>query len=96
MPVVEDISESGIAFHMKGESDRKKLAGFAPPSWLKVGETVNVTLHIPQLFRPRHVKAVVRRVVPVPNRKDLFKIGAQFAAADEQILKDLRKLLESK
>ncbi len=96
MPVVEDISETGISFQIKGESDRKRLAGYAPPPWLKVGETLSVTLHIPQLFRPRLVKAVVRRVVPVPNRKELFKVGAQFATADEQILKDLRKLLESK
>ena len=96
MPVLDDISETGIGFKVKGEVDRKKLGGYGPPPWLKVGDTVSVTLHIPQLFRPRSVKAVVRRVVPVPNRKELFKVGCEFSQADEQVLRDLRKLLESK
>lgn len=96
MPVLEDISETGLGFQIKGESDRKRLAGYGPPAWLKVGDTVSVTLHIPQLFRPRQVKAVVRRIVPLPNRKELFKVGAEFAAGDDQVIRDLRKLLETK
>lgn len=96
MPLLDDISESGVGFQIKGEPDRKKLAGYGPPPWLKVGDAVQVTLHIPQLFRPRNVKAVVRRIVPVPNRKELFKVGCEFSQADEQVLKDLRKLLEAR
>ncbi|HZU97382.1 MAG TPA: PilZ domain-containing protein [Planctomycetota bacterium] len=93
MPVLEDISESGVAFSIKGEPDRKKLVGWGPPPWLKVGEAVTVTLHIPQLFRPREVKAVIRRLNPVPHRKELFRVGAEFTQAGEDILRDLRELL---
>ncbi len=96
MPVLEDISETGVGFAMRGEPDGKKLAGFGPPVWLKVGDTVTVTLHIPQLFRPRSLKATVRRIVPMPLRKELFRVGAEFNPASEEVFKDLKKLLEGK
>jgi hypothetical protein len=96
MPSLEDISESGVAFRIKGETDGRKLGGWGPPKWIKIGETVSVTLHIPQLFRPRQLKAVVKRVVPVANRRELFKVGCEFSAADELVLRDLKKLLEAK
>src|SRR5581483_6878895 len=51
LPTLDDISESGVAFRIKGEVDRKRLGGYGAPPWLKIGDTVTVTLHIPQLFR---------------------------------------------
>jgi len=96
VPVLEDISETGVGFTIKGSVDKKKLAGYGPPPWLKVGDTVSVTLHIPQLFRPRPLKAVVRRIGPMPARKELFRVGAEFDQASEDILKDLKKLLLTK
>jgi DNA-directed RNA polymerase subunit RPC12/RpoP len=96
MPILEDISESGVGFTVKGTPDPRKLTGFGPPPWLKQGETVTITLHVPQLFRPRPVKAVVRRVVPVSSRRELFRVGAEFQQASEETLKDLRAVLEKK
>jgi hypothetical protein len=96
MPVLEDISETGVGFSLKGSPDPRKLTGYGPPPWLKPGEVVSVTLHVPQLFRPRAVKAVVKRVVPVPHRRELFRVGAEFQQASEEILRDLRTVLEGK
>jgi hypothetical protein len=93
---IDDISETGLGFSLRGEPDKKKLAGFAPPPSIKVGEQITVTLHVPELFRPRTLKAVVRRIVPQKKAKDLFRVGAEFVAPSDEAKADLRKLLEKR
>lgn len=96
VPSIEDISETGLAFAMKGERDRKKLAGFGPPSAFRVGETISITIDVPELFRPRTLKALVRRIVPHPKNKELYRVGVEFVGATDEIKKDLRKLVEKR
>jgi hypothetical protein len=88
-----DISEGGIGYLVVGERDRKRLTGFAPPP-IRVGDTITVTLHVPSLFRPRTVKAVVRRIDSHASRKELFRIGAEFTGLGEEARGDIRKLVD--
>jgi hypothetical protein len=90
-----DISESGIGYVAAGVPDRKKLTGYAPPP-IKVGEQITVSLHVPALFRPRIVKAIVRRIDPHVNRKELFRIGCEFVGLAEDERADIRKLVDKR
>lgn len=88
-----DISEGGVGFVAHGVPDRKKLAGFSPPP-IKIGEVVTITLHVPALFRPRTVKAVVRRIEPYSTSKSLFRVGAEFVGLAEDAKGDLKRMIE--
>ncbi len=81
-------------FTVKGEADSRKLHGFGPPAALKVGEAITIVVQVPELYRPRTFKAVVRRVTGVKNRKDLFRVGAELVELSEDARRDLRKLVE--
>jgi hypothetical protein len=90
-----DISEGGVSYVARGVPDRKKLTGFGPPP-VKVGESITVTLHVPALFRPRTVSAVVRRVDAHATRKGYFRVGIEFLGLAEEARVDLRKIVDSR
>lgn len=94
LAALEDISETGVGFAARGEHDRKRLSGWGPPPNVRVGDVITVTLHVPELFRPRTLKAVVRRIVPHKASKELFRVGAEFQGLSEEARNDLRKLVE--
>ena len=94
LPVCSRHAASNGFSEAKGESDTRKLGGYGPPKWIKVGDTVSVTLHIPQLFRPRQLKAVVKRVVPRENEavnetwiSDRDRFSYQGLRHEERLLK---------
>ncbi len=93
---LDDVSETGCGFSVKGERDARRLNGFSPPAELKVGEPITLTLQIPELFRTRLVKAVVRRLAPIKTQKELFRVGAEFVSLTDEIRADLRKLIDKK
>lgn len=92
---VDDLSEGGVCFLTPGVKDRKKLSGWAPPPF-KPGDSLSITLNVPELFRPRTLKAVVRRVAAHAHRKELFKVGAEFVELNDAVKKELRAIAEKR
>lgn len=88
---VADLSETGVGIRVPGVRDPKHLAGFRAPD-MKVGDTLRIALHAPELFRPRAFKAVVRRVVPNKDKKS-YTVGLQFEGLTEEQKAELRALV---
>src|SRR5688572_11558502 len=84
-------SRASIPLGWPGVRDPKHLAGFRAPE-LKVGDTLRIALHAPELFRPRAFKAVVRRVVPNKDKKS-YTVGLQFEGLTEEQKAELRALV---
>jgi hypothetical protein len=93
LQAVDDLSESGVGFSVRGEKDTKKLTGYGPPPW-KVGDGIGITLHIPELFRPRTVKAIVRRVDAHATKKGIFHVGVEFVGLSAEARHDLKKIVD--
>jgi DNA-directed RNA polymerase subunit RPC12/RpoP len=89
---LHDLSETGIGFHLAGIRDRKRISGSRPPD-VKVGQVLRITIHAPELFRPRTYKAEVRRVVPAPGMPGMFVIGAQFSGLTPEQEAEVRALV---
>ena len=88
---LHDLSATGLGFLVPGDSGRglrpgqpdpRSLQGTRPPA-LRVGDVLQVTLHVPESGRPRTFKAEVRRVVREGRE---WLVGAQFlfSSPDEQ------------
>lgn len=86
-----DLSETGVAFMLPGQKDPRSLSGVSSP--LKIGDTVQVTLHLPG--SSRLFQAEVRRIVPPAKGhvgKPMFRIGVHFrglTSAQQTELKEL-------
>lgn len=86
---LKDLSATGVGFLVPGQPDPRQLQGSRPPP-LRVGDVLQITLHLPE-SRERTLEATVRRLVRDGRG---WLVGAQFlfASPDEQA--DLRQLLE--
>lgn len=92
---VDDLSETGIGFSCRGTPDRKRITGFGPPAY-KLGEELQVTLHLPELLRPRTLRATVRRVDPHATKKEIFRVGVEFQGPSDEELSELRGVVSKR
>jgi hypothetical protein len=87
-----DLSETGAAFMLPGEKDPRSLLGVSSP--LKIGDTVQVTLHMGGA--PRVFQSEVRRIVPPgqgQSGKPMFRVGVHFRGLTDAQQTDLRALV---
>ncbi len=87
-----DLSETGVAFMLPGQRDPRSLSGLSSP--LKIGDLVQVTMHLPGV--PRVLQAEVRRIVPPAKGqagKPMFRVGVHFRGLTSAQRSELSELV---
>ena len=86
-----DLSATGVGFQAQGVADSRSLGGFRAP--YTPGDPIALALNSQKLgVRPRKLRAIVRRVEQIKNKRALWRVGAEFIGLtpeDQAFLADM-------